>query len=150
MRLPLREFADVVAAMKESPVHNAGSEKRRTARMNVATKIAVIHVEAGKPCRSYVALTQDISLSGIGIVQAPPAQAGQQFLLALPRAEVGPLFVAAKAVRVSTLADGITSVGLEFTQLLAAEMAQRLFPQHAPPAATHPSSPAPTQPVAAV
>src|SRR4051812_25526481 len=98
MKLPLREFADVVQAMKGPGESGAGSEKRKAARMTGSAKLTAFLIEGGKVGRSYSILTRDISISGVGVLQSITLQPGQEVILALPRTPQPPLFVTCVAM----------------------------------------------------
>ncbi|HEY7086825.1 MAG TPA: PilZ domain-containing protein [Tepidisphaeraceae bacterium] len=118
MKLPLREFADIVAALKGPAAAKAdSSEIRQAARMDVTAKVNVYFVDSDKPIRSYSALTRDVSLTGMGLLQSVAVPAGQELFVALPRTSGPPLFVQSQAKHCRSLADGLLAVGLEFTKV---------------------------------
>src|SRR5689334_20888848 len=116
MKLPLRDFADVVAALKGA-LKTGEHESRQAARMNVSAKIDVHIVENGKPTRCYSALTRDISLTGMGLLQSVALPQDQELILCLPRPSGKPLFVQAINKHCHSLADGLLAAGLEFTRI---------------------------------
>src|SRR5437868_3391845 len=126
MKLPLREFADVIAALKGSGDNLAASEKRRAARMTVTAKVSVFLMDGNRVLRSFSALTRDISLTGVGLLQATPMSANQQVVIALPRAH-SPLFVNSLALHCRPLADGLLAVGMEFAELASKETSTLLM-----------------------
>jgi hypothetical protein len=146
MKLPLRDFADVITAMKEPAVNGLGAEKRRVARMSVVARVNACLIEHGQIGRRYTALAQDISLGGLGMLQSAAVPVGQELILTLPRTPE-PIFVAAKVLRCSELADGLMAVGVEFTRVLDRELAQKVLGRPAsadapPPPAENPQIPA--------
>src|SRR5262245_42327725 len=125
MQLPLRDFADVITALK-GPVDTSGaSEKRRAARMTVTAKLNIHIAINGQLGKTFSALTRDISLTGMGLLQAVALQANQHIIVALPRAH-GPLFVVAIVMHCRPLADGLLAVGLEFVELASKETVEML------------------------
>ena len=126
MQLPLRDFADVITALKGPGENSGASEKRRAARMTVTAKINVFLLANGGIGKSFSALTRDISLTGMGLLQAIALSPKQSVIVALPRAS-GPLFVVSTALHCRPLADGLLAVGLEFTELASKETVQMLL-----------------------
>src|SRR4051812_9717789 len=116
MKISVQDFAEVVAALRGAGGDPAAAEKRRAVRMTVHAKLAVglLEIVNGKPdvTRSFSALTRDISMAGMGLLQSIAAPQGHQVLITLPRANgKGPLYVCAKVLHCRPLADGIFSVG---------------------------------------
>jgi c-di-GMP-binding flagellar brake protein YcgR len=126
MKLPLRDFADVIAALKGPENRSSGSEKRNAARMNVTAKVSVHLLVDEKVGRSFSALTRDISLTGCGLIQAVALSSEQRVILELPR-EHTPLFVISLAMHCRPLADGLLAVGFEYVQLLDAHTSDKMI-----------------------
>jgi c-di-GMP-binding flagellar brake protein YcgR len=126
MKIPVREFADVVSALK-GPMDNTGaSEKRCAARMTVSAKINIHIVDGGKIGRTYSALTRDISMTGMGLLQSVAVQTKQSIIIALPRATM-PLFVIGTVMHCRPLADGLMAVGVEFSEMASKETSEMLL-----------------------
>ena len=125
MKLPLRDFADVIAALKGPAENLSASEKRRSARMTVFAKLNVFLVD-DKNVRTFSALTRDISLTGVGLLQSTALSAGQLVILALPRAQ-SPLFVVSTAMHCRPLADGLLAVGMEYVEMASKETCEMLL-----------------------
>lgn len=117
MKLPLRDFADVIAALKGPGEHSSGSEKRNAARISVTAKINVHLLHDERVAKSFSALTRDISISGCGLIQAVAVAGEQRVIIALPRPHT-PLYVISKVMHCRPLADGLLAVGFEFVDLL--------------------------------
>jgi hypothetical protein len=126
MKLALRDFAEIVEVMRGPAVASGGAEHRRAARMTINYKIVAIVEEAGKTMQTYTALTRDISLTGLGLLQTIKLNPPQEVILALPR-NSRPLFVVATAMHCRPLADGLLAVGLEFARLLDEKSAARII-----------------------
>jgi c-di-GMP-binding flagellar brake protein YcgR len=121
MQLPLREFADVITALK-GPGDRAGpSEKRRAARMTVTARVTLHLVDNNRVVRSFSAITRDISITGMGLLQSVALSMNQNVVLALPRPHSPPLFVVSTVVACRPLADGLVTVGLEFAEMASKE-----------------------------
>jgi hypothetical protein len=119
LTLSLQDFADVVSVLRDPMDRNAAAEKRRATRMSVSAKVSVHVLEKGHIGRAYTAFARDISLTGIGLLQSVVLQQGQEVLLTFGRPHGRPLMVVAKAMHSRPLADGLLSVGLEFSHVLA-------------------------------
>jgi c-di-GMP-binding flagellar brake protein YcgR len=121
MQLPLRDFADVIAALKGPGGEKSGAgEKRRAARMTVTAKFNIHIVVNGVLGKSFSALTRDISLTGMGVLQAIALQQNQSIVVALPRS-AEPLYVVSTVMHCRPLADGLLAVGLEFAEMASKE-----------------------------
>jgi hypothetical protein len=116
MKLPLRDFADVITAMKGPMDALGNSEKRRAARMTVQYKINVFLLEQDKIGQSFSVLTRDISLTGMGVLQSVALRAGSHVVVELPRPG-SPLYVVSLVMHSRPLADGVLAVGLEFERV---------------------------------
>lgn len=126
MKLPLRDFADVIAALKGPEGKSSGSEKRNAARMHVTAKVNVHLMDDEQMGRSFSALTRDVSLTGCGLIQAVALSSAQKVIVELPR-EHAPLFVISLAMHCRPLADGLLAVGFEFFELLDAEASKKMI-----------------------
>ena len=120
MKLPLRDFADVISALKSPAENLSASEKRRAARMTVNAKVNVHLLDNNRLVKSFSALTRDISLTGVGLLQSVALSSNQQVILTLPR-QHAPLFVICVVMHCRPLADGLLAVGLEFVELASKE-----------------------------
>ena len=120
MKLALRDFADVIDALKGPGENTSASEKRRAARMTVNAKVNVHLLDNNKVAKTFSALTRDISLTGVGLLQSVALSSNQNVILALPRSK-GPLFVICIVMHCRPLADGLLAVGLEFAEMASPE-----------------------------
>lgn len=125
MKLALRDFADVIQALKGPAENLSASEKRRAARMTVNAKVNVHLLDNNKLAKSFSALTRDISLTGVGLLQAVALSSTQNVVLALPRKN-GPLFVICTVMHCRPLADGVLAVGLDFAEMASKETSDLL------------------------
>ena len=125
VKLPLREFGDVVEALKGPTVYSGLPEKRNAARINVSAKVNIYLFENNKVERCFSALTRDISLTGIGLLQTVALSSKQHVIIALTRPHV-PLFVISSVAACRPLADGLMAVGLEFLEIASKEACDML------------------------
>lgn len=116
MQLAAQHLAEIVETVKKLEAASNGSDKRRTARFNVIARVEVMHT-ASK--RVYTALTRDLSLEGIGLLQSWEMAKGESFAVSLPRGKG--LFVVAQCTvqHVKPLAEGIWGIGAIFVQSAA-------------------------------
>ena len=126
MKLPLRDYADVITALKGPGERPGANEKRVAARMTVSAKINIHLIEDKRVARSFSALTRDISLTGCGVLQSVALSANQNVVVALPRTHA-PLYVIATVMHCRPLADGLLAVGLEFVELASKETTELLL-----------------------
>ena len=125
MKLALRDFADVISALKSSGEKPGANEKRGAARMAVSSKVNVHLADNQRICRTFSALTRDISISGVGLLQGVALSSKQSVIITLPRPQA-PLFVICTVMHCRPLADGLLAVGLEFTEMASAETCAQL------------------------
>jgi len=127
MKLPLREYGDVVTALKGADSKASTAEKRNAARITVSSKITVHLLGSAKVERSFTAFTRDISLTGIGLMQSVALSAKQRVIVILPRPNVAPLYVISTVAVCRPLADGLLAVGLEFSEISSNEACNQLM-----------------------
>jgi c-di-GMP-binding flagellar brake protein YcgR len=121
MKLALRDFADVITALKgPGQKSGAGSEKRGAARMSVTAKINIHLLDNQRVARSFSVLTRDISITGMGVLQSIALSSNQNVIVELPRPQ-SPLFVICVVMHCRPLADGLLAVGLEYTEMASKE-----------------------------
>ena len=82
MQLAAQHLAEIVETVKKMEAANNGSDKRRFPRFNVIARVEVMH---GASKRVYTALTRDLSLEGVGLLQSNPLNKGDEFSISLPR-----------------------------------------------------------------
>ncbi|HVT87907.1 MAG TPA: PilZ domain-containing protein [Tepidisphaeraceae bacterium] len=117
MKLPLREFSEIVSMLRGHTQYGAGSEGRRASRLVISARIDTHQVENGVISRSFSVLTRDISISGIALLQTVALAVGNELVVALPRQKMS-LFVASKVMHCRELASGLLVVGLEFSHAI--------------------------------
>jgi len=126
MKLPLRDFADVISPIKGPGQAAANAEKRGAARMTVNAKLNVYLLDNNRVAKAFSVLTRDISLTGVGLLQGVALSAKQNVILALPR-EKGPLFVICTVMHCRPLADGVYGLGCEFVGQAPSSVAEKLL-----------------------
>jgi len=127
MKLPLREFADIITALKApNDAQEKTAEGRQAARMAIVARIDVSFIENGVLGRALSVITRDISLTGIGVLQSVMVKPKREVILTLPR-PTAPLYVGAKVMHTRTVADGLFAVGFEFERIIPDEVARQLF-----------------------
>lgn len=118
MKLSLRDFADIVRGLKESAAESQGrNEKRRASRVVLGARVQLYVIDGAKLGRGFSALTRDVSLTGMGLLQSIALPAKQEIAISLPRSAT-PLYLAAVVRHCRMLADGLLATGVEFTGLL--------------------------------
>src|SRR4051812_43327569 len=105
MKLPLREFADIINGLKlPADAQQKADEGRQAARMAISARIDVSFIEGRGLGRTFSVITRDISLTGVGVLQAVPVKPRREVILTLPRS-TSPLYVAAKVMHTRAVAD---------------------------------------------
>jgi hypothetical protein len=126
MKLPLQEFADVLDGL-QAIMSQSDSENRRASRMSVTARVQIHVNEAGR-WQGYAALTKDVSISGMGLLQSRIISEGQEVVVQLPRKK-DPLYMGALVTHCQTLADGILAVGLQFSRRLSEQEVGEIIQQ---------------------
>src|SRR5688500_15094363 len=86
VQLSPQYLAEVIETIKKRESARSGSDKRKHARFNVISRVDVLSPASG---RTYTALTRDLSLQGIGLMQSAPMQANELMAVSLPRGKHG-------------------------------------------------------------
>jgi hypothetical protein len=89
--------------------------------MTVTARVTLHLVDNNRVVRSFSAITRDISITGMGLLQSVALSMNQNVVLALPRPHSPPLFVVSTVVACRPLADGLVTVGLEFAEMASKE-----------------------------
>jgi hypothetical protein len=126
MKLPLQEFADVLEEL-QAVMSQSDSEHRSASRMSVTARVQ-IHVQEAGHWHGYLALTKDVSISGMGLLQSRVINEGREVVVQLPRKRE-PLYMGALVTHCQTLADGILAVGLQFTRRLSEQEVGEIIQQ---------------------
>src|SRR5688572_1023101 len=116
MELTPSQFSDVRESLTTAEKTDRAAEKRKFTRLPVHGKVTLTHHPSG---HSHTALTRDLSINGMRIVQSRPAKPGDQYLATLPRVENHPLQVLCTVVAARPLAEGLYRVHLQFQSLPA-------------------------------
>jgi hypothetical protein len=111
MQLAAQHLAEIVETVKKLEAANNGSDKRRFPRFNVIARVEVMHT-ASK--RVYTALTRDLSLEGVGLLQSTPLNKGDEFSISLPRGKGQFVVARCTVAHAKELADGIWGIGAIF------------------------------------
>ena len=116
MNLPIRHYGVVLDALRIA-AESGGNEKRRHNRVEIQAKIELASLDSahgGVVNRIYTALTRDISLGGLGLLQYTATEVGRLFVVCLPTDRNSHLHIVCKSVFTRPLAEGVFGVGAEF------------------------------------
>lgn len=116
MQIAAQHLGEVVEAIKRLEGEGPSNEKRRYARFTVVTKVQIFTPSTG---RTYSALTRDLSMEGMGLMQAVPMARGEQIAVSLPRGKHGSLVAQCTVMHARELADGIWGIGALFVSTTA-------------------------------
>jgi hypothetical protein len=83
LKLSSQQYAGVVASL-QSAASSAGSDKRQCTRMEIQAPVRLAIMADNKVTRCVIALIRDVSLTGVGLCQAPKFVPKEAFLLSLP------------------------------------------------------------------
>lgn len=112
LRLSSQQYAAVVATF-QSIAAKGNSNKRMCTRMDIQAPVRVGIMAEGKVTRALIALSRDISLTGIGLCQSMKFADNESFLVSLPCAKK-PMVLLCKSTFCRPLADGIFCIGAQF------------------------------------
>src|SRR3954465_14292508 len=104
MQIAAQHLGEIVEAINKMESGGAASEKRSFARFVVVTKVNVMAPSNGK---TYSALTRDLSMEGLGLMQSIPMARGEQIAVSLPRGKLGSLVAQCTVMHARELAEGI-------------------------------------------
>jgi c-di-GMP-binding flagellar brake protein YcgR len=122
-----QQFSEVVSYLRDKVAASmAGSEKRRTSRMDLKSRIIIVPVHKGPAAERISVLTRDISLEGVGLLAAVPIAKGQQFIAFLPRNETETLFVLCEVMHCAVVADGMFTLGCQFVKIVSRDAAAKI------------------------
>ena len=111
MQLAAQHLAEIVETVKKLEAASNGSDKRRLPRFMVIARVEVMHTQSK---RVYTALTRDLSLEGVGLLQTFSMAKGDEFSVSLPRGK-GQFVVAQCTVQhAKELCEGIWGIGALF------------------------------------
>jgi hypothetical protein len=111
MQLAAQHLAEIVDAIRKAENGGGGSDKRRLKRYPVVATVTVLSQTSG---RTYKALTRDISLEGMGLIQTVPIASEEHLLISLPGPRGVPLVVKGVVRHSRELADGVWGIGILF------------------------------------
>jgi hypothetical protein len=118
MQLTNQDFAEVIEAMRGSGQPGEGFERRQSTRVTVQTAVFAAPVVGGRPGNVRTLLTRDLSLMGIGLMQATPVAETEAFIVKLPKVTKKPVFVLIKPVQCRLLAESIYAIGAQFVSVV--------------------------------
>jgi hypothetical protein len=123
MKLLLQDYALIVEALRvPAATAGGGAEKRGSPRLIVAAKLKITLLENHKPGRSFTAMSRDISVTGLGLIQSVKLDAGTKFLIALPRSgNKPPMHVMCVVMHAQELAEGVHGIGAEYVEMVEPE-----------------------------
>lgn len=109
MQISAQHLAEIVDAARKS--ESGGADKRRYVRQSVVARVEVLALATGT---TYQALTRDLSVEGVGLMQSVPMARGEQLAVSLPRAKGKPLLAQCTVLHARELAEGIWGIGAAF------------------------------------
>lgn len=126
MQLQLQTFAEVLESLRTAGAARAGGEKRQSTRFQIQTRVQAALLRGGKVSQIYYALTRDISLRGIGLLQGIPLNCGDELIVSLPRKGRPPLAIVCEVTFAGILADDLSGIGTHFKSMATDDQALAL------------------------
>lgn len=117
MQLNTQNLAEVVEWGRAHEGEGPGAEKRRYSRIGIVMRVEVFNHATGT---MYSALTRNISVQGLGLIQSVAITRGQQLTVRLPREKQAPLMIQCSVMHSRELADGLWEVGMVFVSIVDA------------------------------
>ncbi len=109
MQISAQHLAEIVDAARKS--EGGAADKRRYVRQPVVTRVEIFSHGTGT---TYAALTRDLSVEGLGLLQSLPMTRGEQFSVSLPRVKAKPLLAQCTVLHMREIAEGIFGIGAAF------------------------------------
>lgn len=109
MQISAQHLAEIVDAARKS--ESGAADKRRYVRQPVVTRVEIFSHGTGT---TYAALTRDLSVEGLGLLQSLPMARGEQFSISLPRVKARPLLAQCTVLHTREIAEGIFGIGAAF------------------------------------
>jgi c-di-GMP-binding flagellar brake protein YcgR len=115
MQLTAQQLGDIVTTIRRSAQKASADERRRFTRISVQGKLQIVTASDGAIPRQYTALSRDISMGGMGFMQAGDCGKGQKMVITLP---CGPrkILVLSQVTFSQMLADSLYTIGVQFLQ----------------------------------
>ncbi len=115
LKLSAQQYAGMVASL-QSAAAAGGSDKRQFSRIEVQAPVRLAIMTDNKLTRCFIALSRDVSLSGIGLYQNAKLGPKENFVISLP-CEKQQMVIVCQATFCRPLADGIFCLGAAFASL---------------------------------
>jgi hypothetical protein len=127
IQLTNQDFAEVLEALRGNGVSAEAYERRQATRVSVQTAIFAAPLLNGRPGQVRTLLTRDLSLMGVGLLQATPVGENELFIVKLPKLTKKPVFMLTKPVQCRLLAESIYAIGAQFVSIvnIASQDAER-------------------------
>src|SRR3982750_1418047 len=102
MQISAQHLAEIVDAARKME-NSAGKDKRRYIRQGVVTRVQALRLSTGT---TYGALTSDLSVEGLGLLQSFNMERGEQFSVSMPRLGAPALMAQCTVLHTREVADG--------------------------------------------
>jgi hypothetical protein len=114
-KLSAQQYSGMVTSL-QSAAAAGGSDKRQFSRIEVQAPVRLAIMTDNKLTRCFIALSRDVSLSGIGLYQNAKLGPKENFVISLP-CEKQHMVIVCQATFCRPLADGIFCLGAAFASL---------------------------------
>ena len=114
MKLSAEQFAELASSFNTQPKEQQ-HEKRRAPRTDLQASVRITPVVSGRQLAPISVIISDFSARGIAFVESSPMEAGQQFVLELPRREGGNVSLLCTVMHVKPCGRNAYRIVAEFT-----------------------------------
>ncbi len=121
MKLPSREFAEVIESLRASGPPSRAAELRRSTRIEMWSKVNIFPVDGGETDEPLAGLARDISIEGIGILTSLSPRIGTKIIVFLPRGKGITYLVLCNVAFCGPAAHGIFTLGCSFDSILTVD-----------------------------
>jgi hypothetical protein len=115
MELSAEEFARIVNLLGGMPPSDGAVGHRRATRVGRQVQLPIVPIVDGRARTAVTGRVKNLSSRGIGFIRDRRMKAGSQFLIRLPREELGPVELLCTVVHGAQQSVEIWSIGAEFT-----------------------------------
>ena len=125
LKLSSQQYAGVVGSL-QSAAASGGSDKRRFTRMEIQAPVTVAAMTDSQVTRCLIALSRDVSLSGIGLCQTAKFAPREKFLVSLP-CDKEQIVLVCLPMFCRPLAEGIYAIGAQFESVADPAKSQQFW-----------------------
>lgn len=119
MNLETEIFTGIVAAMRLRAGSRTWEDRRSLGRIPMQKCIAIIPYKQGESGEAVNVWVRDLSAGGIGLVHSHPMEAGEQFVVRLPKMDGTDVPVVCVVTHSASLSPDLFTIGARFDAVLS-------------------------------